>query len=51
VTVLLTTHDLTVARQWADTVVVMHEGRVVASAPPMQVFADPDLRALLGPAP
>jgi len=30
---------------------VMHEGRVVASAPPMQVFADPDLRALLGPAP
>jgi cobalt transport protein ATP-binding subunit len=26
VTVLLATHDLTVARQWADTVVVMHEG-------------------------
>ncbi|MBO9342282.1 MAG: ABC transporter ATP-binding protein [Roseiflexus sp.] len=51
VTVLLTTHDLTVARQWADTVVVMHEGRVVASAPPVQVFADPDLQALLGPAP
>ena len=50
VTVLLATHDLTVARQWADTVVVMHEGRVVASAPPMQVFADPDLRALVGPA-
>jgi len=51
VTVLLATHDLTVARQWADTVVVMHEGRVVASAPPMQVFADPDLRVLVGPAP
>jgi cobalt/nickel transport system ATP-binding protein len=50
VTVLLATHDLTVARQWADTVVVMHEGRVVASAPPMQVFADPDLRVLVGPA-
>jgi cobalt/nickel transport system ATP-binding protein len=50
VTVLLATHDLTVARQWADTVVVMHEGRVIASAPPVQVFADPDLWALVGPA-
>lgn len=49
-TVLLATHDLTVAQQWADIVVVMHEGRVVASALARQVFTDPELRGLLGPA-
>jgi cobalt/nickel transport system ATP-binding protein len=51
VTVLLATHDLEVARHWADLVAVMDAGRVVAAAPPAQVFADPALRELLGPAP
>jgi phospholipid/cholesterol/gamma-HCH transport system ATP-binding protein len=30
-TVLVTTHDMTVARDLADYVVLMHEGRIVAS--------------------
>jgi cobalt/nickel transport system ATP-binding protein len=48
-TVLLATHDLDVARHWADLVVVMDAGRVIVAAPPAQVFADPTLRELLGP--
>lgn len=49
VTVLLATHDLEVARHWADDVAVMDAGRVIVAAPPAQVFADPALRELLGP--
>jgi ABC-type polar amino acid transport system ATPase subunit len=49
VSVLLATHDTEVARRWADQVVVLDAGRVAVSAPPAQVFGDPDLRALLGP--
>ncbi len=48
-TVVLATHDLDAARHWADTVVVMNEGRVIAVAPSAQVFADPELQSLLGP--
>lgn len=48
-TVVLATHDLEAARRWADIVVVMDRGRVVAAAPPGDVFADPDLRRLIGP--
>lgn len=49
VTVLLATHDLDAARNWADIVVIMDAGRVIAAAPPEQVFADTALRRLLGP--
>jgi cobalt/nickel transport system ATP-binding protein len=48
-TVLLATHDLELARRWADLVVVMVAGRVVAAAPPTQVFADEELLSQLGP--
>lgn len=48
-TVVLTTHDLALARRWADLVVVLHEGRIVAVAPPAEVWADPALRALIAP--
>lgn len=48
-TVLLATHDLNVARHWADLVVVMEAGRVVTADTPAQVFADPTLCELLGP--
>jgi cobalt/nickel transport system ATP-binding protein len=51
VTVLLATHDLEVARHWADLVAVMDAGRVAVAAPAAQLFADPALRELLGPAP
>lgn len=49
VTVLVATHDLDVARNWADLVAVMDAGRVVVAAMPDQVFADPALCRLLGP--
>jgi cobalt/nickel transport system ATP-binding protein len=48
-TVLLATHDLDVARHWADLVAVMDAGQVVVAAPPAHVFADPALCELLGP--
>lgn len=38
--IVWSTHDLTVARRWADLVAVMESGRVVACAPPEQIFAD-----------
>lgn len=46
---LLATHDLDVARHWADLVAVMDAGQVVVAAPPAHVFADPALCELLGP--
>lgn len=49
-TVALATHDLDAAQHWADTVVIMSEGRVIAAVPSAQVFGDPELRALAGPA-
>ncbi|WP_322494020.1 ABC transporter ATP-binding protein [Chloroflexus sp.] len=48
-TIVLATHDLALARRWADLVVVLHEGRIVAVAPPAEVWADPALRALIAP--
>lgn len=48
-TVLLATHDLDVARHWADLVAVMEEGRITTCAPPPQIFGDPALSARLGP--
>jgi cobalt/nickel transport system ATP-binding protein len=49
-TVLLSTHDTAVARHWADIVVVMAAGRVVAADAPGQIFGDPVLRAEIEPA-
>lgn len=40
-TVVLSTHNLTVARGWADLVIVMRDGRVQIVAPPAQIFSDP----------
>lgn len=48
-TVVLATHDLALARRWADLVVVLHEGRIIAVAPPAEVWADPALRTLIAP--
>ncbi|MDW8325010.1 MAG: ABC transporter ATP-binding protein [Anaerolineales bacterium] len=46
-TVMLATHDLELARRWADRVLVMEAGRLVANGRPAQVFADPLVRSLL----
>lgn len=49
VTILLSTHDLELARNWADRVAVMSEGQVIAYDTPEHIFADHALRELLGP--
>jgi cobalt/nickel transport system ATP-binding protein len=49
VAVLLSTHDLELARRWPDLAIVMAEGRVLAVDTPARIFADPGLRAALGP--
>jgi cobalt/nickel transport system ATP-binding protein len=49
VTIMLATHDLSIAQRWADLVVLMAEGQVLAAAAPEAIFADPSLRAALGP--
>jgi len=48
-TVLLSTHDLDIARHWADLTIVMDAGRVVAVDTPSAVFASARLRPCLGP--
>ncbi len=48
-TVLMSTHDLALARHWADIVVVMSEGRVVAADSPDGVFGNPLLASLICP--
>jgi len=48
-TVLMSTHDLAVAFNWADIVVVMKDGRVVAADSPENVSRDADMMNLVGP--
>ncbi|MDY0828203.1 energy-coupling factor transporter ATPase [Microbacterium sp. BG28] len=52
-TVLVVTHDMQLVTEYADHVVVVHEGRVAASGPTADVFADAALieRAGLRPPP
>jgi energy-coupling factor transport system ATP-binding protein len=47
-TVVIASHDLQLVAAWADRVIVMGEGEVLADAPPVEVFADPDLLAATG---
>ena len=48
VTVLLTLHDLNLAAAYCDVVYVMHEGRIVASGIPAEVFQRDLIRDVFG---
>lgn len=39
-TLIISTHDIDFAFKWADRIVVFAEGRIIADAPPLDVFAD-----------
>jgi cobalt/nickel transport system ATP-binding protein len=47
-TILLATHDVEFARHWADLIVIMAAGRVIAAAAADRIFADEDLLAQTG---
>jgi iron complex transport system ATP-binding protein len=46
--VVLTIHDLSLAARIADRVVLLHEGRVIADAPPKIALSSDNLRAVYG---
>jgi len=39
-TIILVTHDMSLAAEFADRVVAMHQGQIVAAAPPGELFLD-----------
>ncbi|MDP1805872.1 MAG: hypothetical protein Q8K72_11935, partial [Acidimicrobiales bacterium] len=47
-TVVSTMHDLTLAAQYADHMVLLVDGRVTLSGPPVQVLTAPQLEAHYG---
>ena len=47
-TVILCTHDTEVAARYAERIVVMTEGRIVADAPPREIFAREEILAVAG---
>jgi iron complex transport system ATP-binding protein len=47
-TVVMVLHDLNLAARYADHVVAMRDGRIVASGPPSSVFTPPLLSAVFG---
>jgi energy-coupling factor transport system ATP-binding protein len=42
-TIVLVTHDMSLAAEYADRVIAMHEGQIVAAAPPLEVFQQCEL--------
>jgi cobalt/nickel transport system ATP-binding protein len=48
-TVVMATHDVNIARRWADVIVVMDAGKVLATDTPETVFADRSLVELICP--
>ena len=47
-TIVLATHELAVARHWADLLVVMHQGQVLAVDSPQVILADGELMQRTG---
>lgn len=48
-TVVMATHEVDIARRWADFLVVMESGRVIAADRPDMIFADSSLRDRICP--
>lgn len=48
ITVIMAIHDLTWAVQYCDHLLMVHEGRIVASGPPLEVCAAPLLEEVFG---
>jgi iron complex transport system ATP-binding protein len=46
--VLVALHDLALARRFADRLLLLHEGRLVANAPPAEALSAPNLAAVFG---
>jgi len=46
--VLVSLHDLTLAARWADRIIVLQAGRVVADAPPLEALSPEVLRDVFG---
>ena len=42
-TIVLVTHDMSLTAEYADRVVAMHEGQIIASAPPAELFQQHEL--------
>lgn len=47
IAIVLSTHDLTVAQQWADQVALMGAGQIVIVAPPHELCAEAEWRQLV----
>lgn len=44
-TIILSTHDVELAHQWADDVILMNKGTVICQGPPQEIFTRHDLIA------
>ena len=44
-TILLVTHDMTLAAEFAERIVVLNQGQIIADGPPGHIFRQPDLLA------
>jgi energy-coupling factor transport system ATP-binding protein len=42
-TILLVTHDMALAAEYADRIVVLHEGRIIGDGGPADIFEETDL--------
>jgi cobalt/nickel transport system ATP-binding protein len=42
-TIIISTHDVELAYSWADTIILMERGEIIASGTPEQAFADKEL--------
>ncbi len=44
--ILLSTHDVNLAYEWADEVIILHEGRIISHGDPCNAFRDEEMNRL-----